>query len=118
MEDAILSSASPHESIKSRRGASQHEANVCRGEHDAFGFAGCARGIDDRDRIFVAHLRTIDRNSLDSCKDLVKEKLRGGFIPDLLDAATQRSIAAADHCRSAVLHHRDQFGWSLTRIER
>src|ERR1051326_5571012 len=67
-----------------------------RGKHHAFGYTRSAGGVDDRDRVFVAHLRTIERDPLHARKDFVNQEIGRAPGPDLLNSLPQCRIAAAD----------------------
>ena len=51
------------------------KSDIRGGQHDALGFSGCPRRIDDRHWIFVTHLRAIERDAVHSGEDLVKQEM-------------------------------------------
>src|ERR1700722_1720826 len=95
MKDAIRRSTS-HQLIERGRRAAQHEADVGRGKDDTFSFSGCARSVDNRNRIFIAHPWRIKRDASCASKYLVKQKIGRGSGPVLLNFIAQRRIATTD----------------------
>ena len=51
MEHAVLPGLVFHQQIEASRGATQHVADVARGQDHALGFARSPRGVNDGDRV-------------------------------------------------------------------
>src|SRR4051794_22122563 len=102
MEYPVLPGSTGHELIEASRSAAQHEPRIRRSEYDSLGLAGRARRVDDGDRIFIPHLRTIQRNSAKTREDVVEEQKRRRIMPCLLNTVAQKRSTAAYNCRGAV----------------
>ena len=110
--------ATPHQPIQSPRSAAQHVTDVARVQHHALGLARRARGIDDRCHIFFGDLQRGILHRPASCQENIFEaEVRRRLRPCLYNRIGQRLLAARNHRRPAVLHHRDQFGRRLPRIQ-
>ena len=72
MEDAIVRGTSAHQQVQASRSTPQHKADVGSGENHTLGLTRCAGRVNDGDRIFAAHLRTVQRNSVNSREDVVE----------------------------------------------
>ena len=118
MEHAVLPRLVFHQQIKASGGAAQHVAHVAGGQDDTLGLARCPRGIDDGDGVRLREFWVSVHAGAGMRKYLVEQILRRGRRPGLQNAIAQRGIAAADDCRGAVLHHGDEFGGRLARVER
>src|ERR1700674_4387332 len=119
MKHGILPRTPFHELIQPPRSAAQHVPDVARVQHHALRFARRARGVDDRHHIFFRnHQRRILHRPAPCRKNIFETEMRRRLRPRLHDRISQRLLAASNHRRPAILHHRDQFGWRLPRIQR
>src|SRR5260370_20900427 len=124
MEDAIGLASLTHELIETFVGAGKHVREIRRGEAHAFGFAGSARGVDDRaDVVGFAEIASV-RNRLrrhglpqDFIEQYAARRVRGVARPSLCCGVSEGGVAHQEQLGLRIVHHSREFSRRLAIVK-